>query len=428
MKKFSLFTTGAMIALGLFLMPAQAQAQIKVLTVDCVPFDPGFTNTMGQAIQAVDPGGVFNVTEVTPAAFRAMTAADLSAFNLIAVNNDFGRLGCDPAGLGTVWHDVVGVDCGGRIVLSSHDAPRFHMNFAGCYFAGCIGPGTAPYGADELVENAATWAGSGSGTGLLIFTDSNFFGGFGWDNIELSLPGAWGISNALILPNIVDGGYTDIVTGFDGVHPVYTTPTLLSDVRFAVNSINSFAANIGDASFHHVFATFNAATFTPSEVVINSGIINVGGLHPSGALVAPPAGSDGLAITLIRDISCDPGCTFTQGYWKNHNRFRKQKNQNTPWPIDEDTLLCGETWLDNLKTSPKKGNAFYILSHQWIAASLNVANGADDSDIAAELAEAEVLLNSCVFNTTDRFRAIELAGILGDFNEGTTGPGHCDDQ
>ena len=258
-NRMSFPMTVALVATIALLVPATVQAQIEVLTVDCVPFGlGGFTTTMGQAIQTVDPGGVFNVTEVTPAAFRSMSAADLSAFNLIAVNNDFGRLGCDPAGLGTVWHDVVGVDCGSRIVLSSHDAPRFHKNFLGCYFTGCIGPGTAPYGADDLVLNAATWAGSGSGTGLLIFTDSNFFGGIGWDNAELDLPGAWGISNTLILPGIVDGGYTDIVTGFDGVHPVYTTPTLLSDVRFAVNSISSFAANIGDASFHHVFATFDA--------------------------------------------------------------------------------------------------------------------------------------------------------------------------
>ncbi len=290
MKKFSLFTTVAVIALGLFLMPAKAQAQIEVLTVDCDPFGlGGFTTTMGQAIQAVDPGAVFNVTEVTPVGFRAMTVADLSAFNLIAVNNDFGRLGCDPAGLGTVWHDVVGVDCGGRIVLSSHDAPRFHMNFT-FGFGFFPGPGVPPFGADDLVLNSATWAGSGSGTGLLIFNDSNFSGGLGWDNIELSLPGGWGISDALVLPFIVDGGYTDILPPFDGVHPLYTTPSLLSDGRFAVNSINSFAANIGDASYHSVFATFNAAIFTQTEAVINSGVVDVGGFGCCALTAGPPLG------------------------------------------------------------------------------------------------------------------------------------------
>ena len=47
-----------------------------MITVDITPFvSPGFPQTtMGQALQAVDQGGDFIVTEVTPAAFAAMTA------------------------------------------------------------------------------------------------------------------------------------------------------------------------------------------------------------------------------------------------------------------------------------------------------------------------------------------------------------------
>ena len=65
---------------------------------------------------------------------------------------------------------------------------------------------------------------------------------------------------------------------------------------------------------------------------------------------------------------CDPvaGCTLTPGFWKNHSQL-----------ITEDTLLCEETWIDILNTPPRRGNAFYILAHQWIAAELNVADGAD---------------------------------------------------
>ena len=72
---------------------------------------------------------------------------------------------------------------------------------------------------------------------------------------------------------------------------------------------------------------------------------------------------------------------------------------------------------------------FVILSHQWIAASLNVAAGTDPSAVSAELAEAEALLNTCVNpGTPDPARAIELAGILDDYNNGVIGPGHCDDD
>ena len=78
---------------ALFATGAPAQAQVNVITVDCTPFvSPNFTsfgpdNTMGMSLQQVDLGGQFNVTEVTPAAFRAQTAAQLAAFDLIAINN-----------------------------------------------------------------------------------------------------------------------------------------------------------------------------------------------------------------------------------------------------------------------------------------------------------------------------------------------------
>ena len=111
-----------------------AAAPINVITVDCTPFiSPGFGsfgpfNTMGMALLAVDQGGDFNVTEVTPAAFRAMPAALLSGFDLIAINNHPARIDCGSGlGLGTTWHSVVGVFGGGRVALTSHDAQRFKL-------------------------------------------------------------------------------------------------------------------------------------------------------------------------------------------------------------------------------------------------------------------------------------------------------------
>ena len=113
---------------------------LNVLTVDCNPgMSPGFSafgpqNTMGQALLAVDQGVDFIVTEVFPPSFRAQTAAQLSTYDVIVINNHPTLLGDNCVagngnGLGTTWHTVVGVQqCGGRVVLTSHDAPRFHMN------------------------------------------------------------------------------------------------------------------------------------------------------------------------------------------------------------------------------------------------------------------------------------------------------------
>jgi hypothetical protein len=303
----------------LFAAPLAAQP-INVITVDCTPFvSPNFTsfgpdNTMGMSLQMVDQGTDFNVTEVTPAAFRALTAAQLSAFDLIAINNNPSRIDCGSGlGLGTTWHSVIGVNVGGRVLLSSHDAARFKIIIppGGAFFGlGAPGPGIEPFGADELVRQAALWAGGGAQTGLLIFNDSaRFFtvAGAGWNNPELNLPAAWGITDLdQTGGGPTDGGYTDILPAFQ-THAAYAG---LSDARFGVDSVSSFAANIADGSFHSIFGSFNATIFTPTEVVVNAGVIDVGGFNAAfgiGAFLSP-AGPDGSAITLIRE-NAPPDCS-----------------------------------------------------------------------------------------------------------------------
>ena len=121
------------------------------------------------------------------------------------------------------------------------------------------------------------------------------------------------------------------------------------------------------------------------------------------------------------------GCTYTQGFWKNHYDGAKGK-RDQPWPIDEDTELCGQTWLDILDT-PTRGSAWYILGHQWIAASLNVADGAATTPAVEEaLAMGELLLNQCSLLLPDRLAAIDYSETLDDFNNGLIGPGHCTDD
>lgn len=118
----------------------------------------------------------------------------------------------------------------------------------------------------------------------------------------------------------------------------------------------------------------------------------------------------------------DPyNCTFTQGYWKNHNKYRK-KNQYVPWPIDEDTVLCNKTLLEWLSISPK-GEPWIRLVHQWIASILNVANGADDSTIATCLLDAYDAIMQCPPSNND-----SCHDLLTEFNEGLIGPGHCDNS
>lgn len=141
----------------------------------------------------------------------------------------------------------------------------------------------------------------------------------------------------------------------------------------------------------------------------------------SGAIACDPAADTDPRTVVDRPVSDirapagDEGCTLTQGYWKNHAEA---------WPLPN-TVVCEQTWLDILHTPPK-GDAWYILAHQWIAASLNVGSGATPPADDA-LIKAEVLLSDCVIDDSEHDAALALSEQLDAYNNGELGPGHCDD-
>lgn len=124
------------------------------------------------------------------------------------------------------------------------------------------------------------------------------------------------------------------------------------------------------------------------------------------------------------------GCVRTPGFWKNHNQFATAPGLQYVWPIDEETLLCGMTWLDILNTAPR-GDAWYILARHYIAARLNVASGAyAPSKVRSAMAAAATLLadNCGGFPPGEEGReeALRLKEILEAFNEGHLGVPSCD--
>jgi hypothetical protein len=152
------------------------------------------------------------------------------------------------------------------------------------------------------------------------------------------------------------------------------------------------------------------------------------------------------AHTLAVTIECALGCTRTQGYWRTHNdSFRggaptdgtwyallgNEGEQATFFPQGEEDEGV-PSYFDVMWTSPK-GNAYYLLARQYIAAKLNVEAGASAVEIASAITAAEQLLADTTLASARRLRGddrrewIELAGTLADYNEGRIGPGHCDD-
>ena len=121
------------------------------------------------------------------------------------------------------------------------------------------------------------------------------------------------------------------------------------------------------------------------------------------------------------------GCTYTQGYWKNHS---------DAWPVT--SLMIGSQsytqlqLIATLQRSSAGGNALVILAKQLIAAKLNILNGADPSAVAATIAQADALIGA--LNITNGFVAsssitgqqmVTLANILDRYNNGLSGVPHC---
>ncbi len=131
----------------------------------------------------------------------------------------------------------------------------------------------------------------------------------------------------------------------------------------------------------------------------------------------------------------DGGCTLTQGYWKTHSKSGPAPYDDG-WkeigPLEENTLFfnSGATWLTVFNTPPR-GNAFYQLAHQYMAAKLNRLNGASGTtDVDNALSGAEALFSSLAagsttLTTAQKTQAQSWATLLDNYNNGLVGPGHC---
>jgi hypothetical protein len=147
-------------------------------------------------------------------------------------------------------------------------------------------------------------------------------------------------------------------------------------------------------------------------------------------------------------------CTLTQGYWKTHNdSFKGGAPTDAGWALigasKEQTgfftnsgptyFSAGPngpsfTWSKVFWTAPK-GNVYYNLAHQYMAAKLNIRSGAASNaavNAAISFAEGRFALITPTVAATYKGPAKLLwtaaAGVLGSYNEGLIGPGHCSEQ
>ncbi|BBL81299.1 hypothetical protein [Thermus thermophilus] len=143
-------------------------------------------------------------------------------------------------------------------------------------------------------------------------------------------------------------------------------------------------------------------------------------------------GAQGSASATVKvSVPCEGACTLTQGYWKTHSRYGPAPYDATWAGIGEDTpfYLSGQSHHEVLWTPPAGGNAYYILAHQFIAAQLNVLNGASTTPaVDAALAWAEGFFQTHTptsFGKTLARQAKDHAATLDAYNNGLAGPVHC---
>jgi hypothetical protein len=132
------------------------------------------------------------------------------------------------------------------------------------------------------------------------------------------------------------------------------------------------------------------------------------------------------------------GCTFTQGYYKNHDDYTASvlaNNKNTTYVDGAGKLLIGSYHLtaaqiDDILSTPvgkgyNSGGVVFTAAqlgmiHQLITAELNVTQGSDPTVIASTIAAA-----NAGYTTASKAQLSAWTTTLTNYNEGITGPGHC---
>jgi hypothetical protein len=148
-------------------------------------------------------------------------------------------------------------------------------------------------------------------------------------------------------------------------------------------------------------------------------VVRVYSRAAGGSSASPPSPD-----MVIATATAAQNCTFTVGYWKNHE---------LAWPVlglQLGNVVYNQADLLAILNEPAGGNGLLILAHQLIAAKLNLANGANPSFIAATIAAGDALIGNLVCPPigSDSLPSASTsadAHSLDDWNNGETGPGHC---
>ncbi len=258
-----------------------------------------------------------------------------------------------------------------------------------------------------------------------IRTDiANFPAGLGEGEHRLCKAANAGAPAQLFSFSVVrDGGAPTTVDLTAGQCVNLALPGLPGGTRFSVLTITEAAlpANwtLGDIDITRYIPTFFPG-YTPPAGAVNSYDL------PTRTATAGVNQDFSTVITFNNVYTPPPvGCTLTQGYWKTHSLAGPSKKYDAGWQaigvLEHNTVFysSGKTWLALFNTPPR-GSAYIQLAHQYMAAKLNVLNGAGaPANVLAALATAESYFSGNAVSITG------LATLLDNYNNGLLGTPHC---
>jgi hypothetical protein len=214
-----------------------------------------------------------------------------------------------------------------------------------------------------------------------------------------------------------------------GTHSVVSSPITIPAGSCVVVAADNGGSGFGSNVTVEESPATNLTSVVGARISITDGTTTIN--NPSNPYTDFINSIHGVRLTFTNS-AVSSGCTFTQGYYKNHETY--VSNLLNGGTINIGTLaspfLLNADQIDaNLGTNPKGGNAFYILSHQLITAELNIIGGASAPQAVQDaIDDAQELFADGAISAGERASAISLAAILDAYNNGLAagGPAHCD--
>jgi len=214
--------------------------------------------------------------------------------------------------------------------------------------------------------------------------------------------------------NVVAGGQQSTIGVANGTCKVVAIDL---STNFTANSVT--VTEVSDPSY-----ALQSVQLTTIQFQVNTQIDVVG--TPTnvqdGQTVAVNAFHGALLVYHNNPVTPPPGhCTFTQGWYKNHT---------SSWPsgsLTPNTVWDGGKTIIDLFNTPPKGSQYIILAHQYITALLNIQGGSSvPPAVQTALDTAAAYFAGGGAGAGDA--SVDITGvstILDDYNNGLTGPGHC---